>query len=392
MSVSIPIGPQHPALKEPTHLMVTLDGERIVDIDMRLGYNHRGIEKGAESRNYIQNIYLTERICGICNVAHTSTFCQGVEELLGLEVPKRGLFIRTLLCELNRIHSHLLWLGVAGHEVGFDTLFMYSWRDREIVMDLIELISGNRVNIAINAIGGVRRDISDDMRSRILQGISQLEARTQYYLEVAGSEVTFVRRTEGVGRLPKEKAIELCAVGPYARASGVAYDLRRDDPFAAYPYLDFKVITSDRCDVLGTAIVRVLEIIESCKMCRQIIEGLPPGEIKVKAPRKVPPGEVVSKTEAPRGELIHYIRSNGSDRPERLKVRTPTLADIPSVLYSLRGGYIADIPIVFAAIDPCMACMDRVILLDADNRKTKSMMTWEELREHGIRWYANREG
>jgi Ni,Fe-hydrogenase III large subunit len=392
MSVSIPIGPQHPALKEPTHLMVTLDGERVVDIDMRLGYNHRGIEKGAESRNYIQNIYLTERICGICNVAHTSTFCQGVEELLGLEVPKRGLFIRTLLCELNRIHSHLLWLGVAGHEVGFDTLFMYSWRDREIVMDLIELISGNRVNIGINAIGGVRRDISDDMRPQILQGIGQLEDRSQYYLEVASTEVTFVRRTQGVGKLPKEKAIELCAVGPYARASGVEYDLRKDDPFAAYPYLDFKVITSDRCDVLGTAIVRVLEIMESCKMCRQIIEGLPPGEIKVKAPRKVPPGEVVSKTEAPRGELIHYIRSNGSDRPERLKVRTPTLADIPSVLYSLRGGYIADIPIVFAAIDPCMACMDRVILLDIDNRKTESMMTWEELREYGIRWYANRKG
>jgi NADH-quinone oxidoreductase subunit D len=230
------------------------------------------------------------------------------------------------------------------------------------------------------------------MRPRILQGISQLEARTQYYLEVAGTEVTFVRRTQGVGKLPKEKAIELCAVGPYARASGVEYDLRKDDPFAAYPYLDFKVITSDRCDVLGTAIVRVLEIMESCKMCRQIIEGLPPGEIKVKAPRKVPPGEVVSKTEAPRGELIHYIRSNGSDRPERLKVRTPTLADIPSVLYSLRGGYIADIPIVFAAIDPCMACMDRVILLDIDNRKTESMMTWEELREYGMRWYANRKG
>ena len=389
MSVSIPIGPQHPALKEPTHLMVTLDGERIVDIDMRLGYNHRGIEKGAELRSYIKNIYLTERICGICNVAHTTTFCQGVEELLGLEVPKRGLFIRTLLCELNRIHSHLLWLGVAGHEVGFDTLFMYSWRDREIVMDLIELISGNRVNIAINAIGGVRRDISDDMRPQILQGISQLEARSRYYLEVASTEVTFVRRTQGVGKLPKEKAIELCAVGPFARASGVEYDVRKDDPFAAYPYLDFKVITSDRCDVLGTAIVRVLEIMESCKMCRQIVEELPPGEIKAKAPRKVPPGEVVSKNEAPRGELIHYIRSNGTDRPERLKVRTPTLADIPSVLYTLRGGYIADIPIVFAAIDPCMACMDRVILLDTNSGKTKRMMTWEELREYGIKWYAN---
>lgn len=392
MSVSIPIGPQHPALKEPTRLMLTLDGEKIVDIDMRLGYNHRGIEKGAELGSYIQNIYLTERICGICNVAHTTTYCQGVEELLGLEVPKRGLFIRTLLCELNRIHSHLLWLGVAGHEVGFDTLFMYSWRDREIVMDLIELISGNRVNIAINAIGGVRRDISDDMRPQILQSISQLEARAQYYLEVASTEVTFLRRTQGVGKLPKEKAIELCAVGPFARASGVEYDVRKDDPFAAYPYLDFKVITSDRCDVLGTAIVRVLEIMESCKMCRQIIEELPPGEIKAKAPRKVPPGEVVSKNEAPRGELIHYIRSNGTDRPERLKVRTPTLADIPSVLYSLRGGYIADVPIVFAAIDPCMACMDRVILLDSDSGKTKRMMTWEELREYGIGWYANKKG
>jgi NADH-quinone oxidoreductase subunit D len=392
MSVSIPIGPQHPALKEPVNLTVTLDGEKIVDIDMRLGYNHRGIEKGSESRNYIQNIYLTERICGICNVAHTTTFCQGVEELLGLEVPKRGLFIRTLLCELNRIHSHLLWLGVAGHEIGFDTLFMYSWRDREIVMDLIEIVSGNRVNIAINAIGGVRRDVSDDMRARILQGISQLEARSQYYLEVAGTEATFLRRTEGVGKLPKEKAIELCAVGPFARASGVEYDVRKDDPFAAYPYLDFKVITSDRCDVLGTAIVRALEILESCKMCRQIVEELPAGEIKAKAPRKVPPGEVVSKTEAPRGELIHYIRSNGTDRPERLKVRAPTLANIPSVLYSLRGGYIADIPIVFAAIDPCMACMDRVILLDTDHGKTKRVMTWEELRRHGMEWYADRKG
>lgn len=389
MSVSIPIGPQHPALKEPTNLMVTLDGEKIVDIDMRLGYNHRGIEKGAELRSYIKNIYLTERICGICNVAHTTTFCQGVEELLGLEVPKRGLFIRTLLCELNRIQSHLLWLGVAGHEVGFDTLFMYSWRDREIVMDLIELISGNRVTIAINAIGGVRRDISDDMRPQILQGIKQLEARAQYYLEVATTEVTFLRRTQGVGKLPKEKAIELCAVGPTARACGIEYDVRKDDPFAAYPYLDFKVITSDFCDVLGTTFVRVLEIIESCKICRQIIEELPQGETKARAPRKVPPSEVVSKIEAPRGELIHYIRSNGTDRPERLKVRAPTLANIPSVLYSLRGGYIADIPIVFAAIDPCIACMDRVILLDTNSGKTKRMMTWEELREYGIRWYAN---
>jgi len=306
--VTIPIGPQHPALKEPINLMVTVDGERIVDVDMRLGYNHRGIEKAAEQRTYIQNIYLTERICGICSTAHTTTFCQGVEELLSLEVPRRALYIRTLVCELERIHSHLLWLGVAGHELGFDTLFMYTWRDREIVMDLLEIISGNRVNYAMNTIGGVRRDIADNMRTQILEGVRQLAERSRYYLQVASSEVTFLRRTEKVGMLPKEKAQELCAVGPTARGSNIEYDVRKHDPYAAYPHLDFKVITSDRGDVLGRTVVRALELIESCNMCRQIIEELPPGETRVKAPRRVPAGEVVSKCEAPRGELTHYIR------------------------------------------------------------------------------------
>jgi Ni,Fe-hydrogenase III large subunit len=390
MAYTIPIGPQHPALKEPINLSVTVDGERIVDLGVRIGYNHRGIEKAAEQRSFIQNIYLTERICGICSTTHTTTFCQGVEELLGLEVPRRGLFIRTLVCELERIHSHLLWVGVAGHELGFDTLFMYTWRDREIVMDLLELICGNRVNYAINTIGGVRRDITDEMRTQILKGMAQLEERSKYYFGVASSEATFLQRTAGVGLLPKERAIELCAVGPTARGSGVDYDVRRDDPFAAYPYLDFKVITSDRGDVLGRTVVRALELLESINMCRQIVEELPDGEVRIKAPRKVPPGEVVSKNEAPRGEVMHYIRSNGTERPARLKVRAPTLANVTAVLHSLKGGYIADIPIVFAAIDPCMSCMDRVIVVDKKDDKRKRAIGWEELRKYGIAWYADR--
>lgn len=391
MPVTIPIGPQHPALKEPINLMATVEGERIIDLDMRLGYNHRGIEKGAEGRSYIQNIYLTERICGICSTSHTTAFCQGVEELLNLEVPKRGLYIRTLLCELERIHSHLLWLGVAGHELGFDTLFMYTWRDREAVMDTLELISGNRVNYAINTIGGVRRDITDAMKPKILDCIKIVEERTQYYLGVASTEVTFLRRTEGVGKLTKEKAIELCAVGPNARGSGVEYDVRKNDPHAAYPYLDFKLITSDLGDVLGRTVVRVLELMESCKMCRQIIENLPEGDIKIKrVPRRVPPAEAVSKYEAPRGELIHYVRSNGTDRPERLKVRAPTLGNIPAVIESLKGGYIADIPIVFAAIDPCMSCMDRVMIVNKEPGKGEKTLSWEELRKYGIKWYSDR--
>ena len=389
MSITIPIGPQHPALKEPASLVVTLDGEKIVDLDIRIGYNHRGIEKGAELRNYIQNIYLTERICGICSASHTTAFCQGVEELLGLEVPRRGIYIRTLIAELERLHSHSLWLGVAAHELGFDTLWMYCWKDREIVMDLLETISGNRVNYAMNAIGGVRRDLTDKMKDKVLEGAKYLEDRLEYYRNVVTTEVTFLKRAEGVGILSKDKAIELCAVGPTARGSGITYDIRKDDPYAAYPYLDFEVISSDLGDVLGRTIVRVLEMIESCHMCRQIIEELPEGDIRIKAPRKVPAGEVVSKYEAPRGELLHYIKSNGTDSPERLKVRAPTLANLPSVIHCLKDSYLADVPIVFAAIDPCVACMDRIALLDTGKSEQRTL-SWEELREYSIEWYRTK--
>ncbi|MFA5345963.1 MAG: nickel-dependent hydrogenase large subunit, partial [Candidatus Omnitrophota bacterium] len=153
----IPIGPQHPALKEPEGFSVALKGEKILGVDIRLGYNHRGIEKAAEERTYIQDIYLLERVCGICSHSHSTCFIQAVEEIAGLAVPARALYIRTIIAELERIHSHLLWLGVAGHEIGFDTLLMYSWRDREVVMDILASITGNRVNYGMNTIGGVRR-------------------------------------------------------------------------------------------------------------------------------------------------------------------------------------------------------------------------------------------
>jgi NADH-quinone oxidoreductase subunit D len=384
--ISIPIGPQHPTLKEPEYFSFKIDGEMIVGADLRLGYNHRGIEKAMEARTYLQCIYLAERICGICSHSHTTTFTQGVEELLGLEVPKRGLYIRTLVAELERIHSHILWVGVAAHLLGFDTLFMYTWRDREIVQDLLELISGNRVNYGINTIGGVRRDIDDKTKAIILRQMDPLEERTKYYMKVATTESTFLKRCEGVGLLPKTMAIKLCSVGPTARGSGVNYDVRKHDPCAAYEYLDFNVCTSDMCDVLGRVIVRCEELLECYKMCRQMLKELPSGDIKVKAPRKVPENEVVSKYEAPRGEVFHYIKSNGTDKPERVKVRAPTLANLPSVLYAIKGGYIADIPIVLGAIDPCFSCTDRVALVDI-NKETKRIMTAEQLRLYGIKWY-----
>lgn len=384
--VTIPIGPQHPALKEPERFMITVEGETVVDADIRVGYTHRGIEKLVESRTYVQNLYLTERICGICSFTHTTNFCQATEYILGVAPPPRGLYIRCIVNELERIHSHLLWIGVAGHEMGFDTLFMYAWDDREIVQDILELISGNRVNYAMNTIGGVRRDISEQTAQKLLKAMDKLEQSTKYFIEVGLNEKTILKRTQGVGVLKPADALRLCAVGPRIRAAGIDRDLRKDDPYSAYGELDFKVITADTCDVHGQYVVRALELLESINMIRQMVKNLPTGDIKVKVPRKVPPGEAISRTEAPRGEDIHYLRSNGTDKPDRLKIRTPTLANILNVAFTLKGANIADVPMIVAGIDPCMGCMDRVLILDND-KETSELVSMEALSRYARKWY-----
>jgi len=386
----IPFGPQHPALKEPVSFSLALKGERIMGVGIRLGYNHRGIEKACEERTYIQDLYLIERICGICSHSHSTCFVQAVEEIAAVEVPKRALYIRTLIAELERVHSHLLWLGVAGHEIGFDTLLMYAWRDREVVMDILALLTGNRVNYGINTIGGVRRDISGEQIEEILKGVDILEERTKYYIEVATQETTIIKRLSGVGVVSYEDALKLDAVGPTARASGVDRDVRRDDPYAVYGELTFDVITDKHCDVYGRTVVRVKELMESYKIIRQCLKQLPDGPITVKVPRKIPAGEAISRYEAPRGEDVHYVKSNGSEKPERVKVRAPTLANVQAVKHMLKDRFLADMPIVIAAIDPCFSCTDRLISVKGVNNKNKKIVTWEELRVYGIDWYRGR--
>ncbi|MCX5782270.1 MAG: nickel-dependent hydrogenase large subunit [Elusimicrobia bacterium] len=388
--VTVPIGPQHPALKEPESFSITLSGEKIVNMTVRLGYNHRGIEKACESRSYIQDMYLVERICGICSHTHATCFIQAVEEIAGLQVPKRGLYIRTIVAELERIHSHLLWLGVAGHELGFDTLLMYTWRDREVVMDLLAMLTGNRVNYSANVIGGVKRDITPEQAKQVLKDMDTLEERTRYYIQIAQEEVTLIKRLSKVGTLSHDDAIRLGAVGPTARASNVDSDVRRDDPYAAYAELDFKVVTDTHNDVYGRTLVRVFELMESYKMIRQLIKNLPAGTISVRAPRKIPAGEAVSRYEAPRGEDIHYVKSNGTEMPERVKVRAPTLANLQSVAKMLEDGYLADAPIVIAAIDPCFSCTDRMIIrIKDEDGRSKGAFDWKTLRQYSIDWYSN---
>lgn len=378
-TIKVPFGPQHPALKEPENFIFEVDGDIVANVTPRLGYVHRGMEKAFEIRTYVQNIYLAERVCGICSHAHTTCYTQAIEELLNVEAPPRAKYIRTIIAELERLHSHSLWVGIAAHEVGFDTLFMYAWRDREEVMDLLEEISGNRVHYAMNTIGGVRRDITPELTSKIKSVMDSFETKSKHYLKIMQTEPTFEKRASGVGILKSKDAIELCAVGPTLRGSGVKSDIRADDPYAAYGEIPFNVIVHDGCDVLCRTITRCEEMLESINIVRYALEHMPAGEIRLKVPAAVQEGEAVSKVEAPRGELIHYAKSNGSTKPERYKIRSPTLANIPALCKTLIGAHVADIPIILAGIDPCFSCMDRMAFVDTKTNN-QSVWTMQELR------------
>jgi membrane-bound hydrogenase subunit alpha len=370
--VVVPIGPHHPALKEPVNFRVIADGEKIVRLELDLSYNHRGIEKAAEQRNFIRVLPLLERVCGICSHSHATAFAKGIEEIMGIEIPPRAQYIRTIIAELERMHSHLLWLGVAAHEIGFNTLFMWTWRDREAVQDTLEEMSGNRVHYGMNEIGGVRRDLTPVQVEAALSRLPDLEERIKKYMEMVNSEETLLIRFRGVGRMSKEEALNYGAVGPTARASGVDYDVRRDDPYLAYAEVPWKVITDNHGDVYGRTRVRVGELWESIQIVRSCLENMPAGPVRVEAPKNAPKGEILSRYEAPRGELAHYIRTNGTDKVERVDIRSPTLANWTSVAMCLAGQNLADIPVIVAAIDPCLSCTCRMVVV---NQKTGILVT-----------------
>ncbi len=388
-SFTIPIGPQHPALKEPEHFLISVDGEIVTDAVVRLGYAHRGIEKAVESRTWVQSLYMLERICGICSHIHAMAYCLGVEQLAGVEVPPRAQAIRVLVAELERIHSHLLWFGVSAHEAGFDTLFMYTWRDREKVMDLLEGFSGNRVNYSVNVLGGVKFDIDDAQETAIREAISFLEERTHHYLDVVTKDVMFLQRTRGIGVMTRSQAEVLGTVGPTARASNVYREIRVEAPYAAYDKYPVRIILDNRGDLEARFVVRLTELFESYRIILEILETLPEGDLTTRIPRRIKAGETVSRVEAPRGELFYFIKSNGSDTPERIRARTPTICNMMSVMKLLVGHQLADVPMILAGVDPCFSCNDRMVVLNR-GRKMEQLLTWEALRQYGIDYYNRR--
>ena len=359
MSYIVPIGPYHPALEEPVHAKLYTEGEIIKDAEVFVGYNHRGIEKLATERNAIQTIVLVERVCGICSHSHAMNYALAVEGLNGTEVPKRGQYIRVITSELERLHSHFLWLGIAAHLIGHDSLFMHIWDVREVIMDMLEQLSGNRVNYAMCIPGGARRDISDEMRRDFLQKLTAALPALDRIVEIATTDKTIAMRTKGVGIMTTEEALRLGAVGPHARASGLKIDVRKDAPYSSYEDFDFDVPVSNDCDVYARVVVRALECYESAKILVQALENLPEGPINLgnKIP-KLAEGEYVHRLEAPRGQLTYKVCGNGSQLNQRVSIHVPTFRNAPTIPTMLRGNTVADGGLIVACIDPCFSCLD----------------------------------
>jgi len=396
MTYSVPIGPVHPSLKEPVTFNFEIYGEHIENVNLAPGDNHRGIEFMGRQRNPIQIIYLAERICGICSASHPFAFCKAVENAAGIEVPEKAQYIRVIIAELERIHSHILWAGIAAHELGFDSVLYLSWRAREEVLDLLEYLTGNRINYGIFMIGGVRRDISKEQIPRVRKTLDFYKDIYSKIEDVFLNDPTIALRTKNVGVLTKEDALSLCAVGPTARASGIKKDVRQDQPYSAYADLEVKAITPDiltgvvNGDVYDRIIVRLLEVVQSIQIIEQCLDNMPLGEIvaekklvKLLNQLKKAKGEGIGRHEAPRGEVIHYVKLNESELPEVWKARAPTYNNLMTWVPMLLGQQIADIPIVVASIDPCIACMDRVTILNKDNDQ-KSILTKKDLHELSV--------
>ena len=364
----ITIGPYHPLQEEPELFQLTVEGETVVDIEVSVGYNHRGIEKLSERKPFDQSTFVIERICGICSTSHPFAYTQAVEDIIPVEVPERAKYIRTIIAEGERIHSHLLWFGLAGHFLGYNTVYMWMWRLREEILDVMEILSGNRNNYAMFKPGGVRRDIKPEDIPLAIKKIDSILPTVDRLKGAILDDPVLHARLKGIGTLTKEEAIAYCALGPTSRASGVARDVRKDAPYAAYDRVDWNMIVTANGDVWDKAVVRLLELYESIKIMKNCLLNLPGGEIDLKI-KSIPPGEGIGAHEAPRGETFHYVRSDGTNRPARHKVRAPTFMNLPTLKATVPGSSISDAAIILAAIDPCYCCTERLAVRSTDGKK-----------------------
>jgi ech hydrogenase subunit E len=353
----IPFGPQHPVLPEPIHLDLVVEDEKVLEARPSIGFVHRGLEKLVEKKDYVEFVYVAERICGICSFIHGQTYCQAIEAIMNVAVPPRALYLRTVWGELSRIHSHLLWLGLMADAVGFESLFMHSWRVREKVLNIIEATTGGRVIFGSCKIGGVRRDIDPEGVRKMLADLGPIEREAREITRVFLADSSVKARLCGVGVLAPQEARSLGCVGPMLRASGVAQDMRQLG-YAAFKELAFAPITRPEGDSFARCAVRCEEIFQSIQLIREALGKIPAGEIAVKVTGN-PNGEFIARTEQPRGEVVYCLKANGSKNLQRFRVRTPTFANLPAMLKLLPGCDLADVPVLVLTIDPCISCTER---------------------------------
>lgn len=353
----IPFGPQHPVLPEPIHLDLVLEDETVVDAIPSIGFIHRGLEKLCEKKDFQELAYVAERICGICSFIHGQSYCQAVETVMGIEVPSRAQYLRTIWGEMSRIHSHVMWLGLLADSFGFESLFMHSWRVREALLDIIEATTGGRVIFGSCKVGGVRRDIDAATLASIKLKLKAMEQECRPLTEVFKKDSSVKKRLCGVGTITLAQTDELGAVGPVARASGHNWDCRSLG-YAAYGNLNWEPVVETSGDSYARTMVRVREVYQSFDLIFQAIDKIPQGELDVKVTGN-PMGEYFARVEQPRGEVIYYVKGNGTKNLERFRVRTPTFANIPPLVKMLQGCELADVPVIVLTIDPCISCTER---------------------------------
>jgi len=355
----INMGPQHPMTHGLWNLRIKVDGETIVDAEPEVGYLHRGIEKICENRTYTQILPIADRLCYGAALSWNHLYCRTIEDLMGLEVPERGQYLRVAALEMQRIASHLMWLAAYAADLGMMIGFIYAMRDREIFIDLLQAMSGSRLTYNYCRIGGVAHDAPPDFERDSLRACDYIEKKIEEYYDLYEGSKVFMMRNVGIGKLSKEDAMNLGVTGPPLRASGVRYDLRKDVPYESYDAIDFQPITHPDGDCYARYRVRMEEMLESCKIIRQAVTKMPKGKWRIVAPRNGPVGTGLGRVEDPRGEGMMYAVGDGTDRPYRLKIRSPIFVTVSAAKHMLVGYKVADVVAIMGGLDMCIGETDR---------------------------------
>ncbi|BAI62712.1 putative [NiFe]-hydrogenase large subunit [Methanocella paludicola SANAE] len=373
---AIPYGPYHPAFIESNFLKMSVEDEVVKKVDLKLGFNHRSVIKLMERRDYYKDIFLAERICGFCNSHHALSFARSVEDIASIDIPPKAKLARTLLCEMERIQSHLLAVGLIGDLTGFRTMLMHSLRVREEMQDSLEVVSGQRVTHGLITIGGIRRDITPAQADFILNKLRIMKKSVPEFFDQALSNDVLVGRLENVGVLSLENSVKLGAVGPTARGSGLRIDVRKNSPYEAYEDVDWDIVTENGGDSLARMKVKMREVLMSMHIAEQCCEKIKtaPAGLATKV-NELPCGEAISKSEPPRGELLYHVASNGTNTPDFVRIRVPTFLTAHIMLRLIQGGWVGDVPAIIGSIDPCFSCTDRVAIIKNNEKSVVDMRT-----------------